>query len=106
VKKVVAGVLFVVLCVSSLVAQTYRDGFYFAQDADFTGGQKNQVALEVKGGKIVSANWNIESLNVGARDLKSTARSGGGLGDPGFRRREVPGFQPECERRVGTQRSR
>jgi major membrane immunogen (membrane-anchored lipoprotein) len=59
-----------------LFAQNYRDGFYFAQDADYVNNQKNQVAIEVRGGKIVSAVWNILSLNARARDLKTIAASG------------------------------
>jgi major membrane immunogen (membrane-anchored lipoprotein) len=76
-KKAVTGLLLVMLWASPLFSQTFKDGFYFAQDSDFAANQKNQVALEVKGGKIVSVNWNIESLNAGAKDLKSIAQSGG-----------------------------
>jgi hypothetical protein len=67
---------FVVFCVAALSAQNYTDGFYFAQDADYVNNQKNQVALEVRGGKIASASWNILSLNAGTRDLKTIAASG------------------------------
>jgi major membrane immunogen (membrane-anchored lipoprotein) len=69
-------VVFAVFCAAALSAQSYKDGSYFAQDADYVNNQKNQVALEVKGGKIVSAVWNILSLNAGARDLKNIAASG------------------------------
>jgi major membrane immunogen (membrane-anchored lipoprotein) len=65
-----------VFCVAGLSAQNYKDGFYFAQDGDYVNNQKNQVVLEVKGGKIVSAAWNVLSLNAGARDLKAIAASG------------------------------
>jgi len=34
------------------------------------------VVIEVKGGKIASANWNIISLNAGMQDLKSIAAAG------------------------------
>jgi major membrane immunogen (membrane-anchored lipoprotein) len=34
------------------------------------------VVLEVKGGKVTSANWNVLSLNAGARDLKAIAQGG------------------------------
>jgi major membrane immunogen (membrane-anchored lipoprotein) len=67
---------FAVFCTAALSAQNYTDGFYFAQDANYANNQRNQVALEVKGGKIASAAWNILSLNAGTRDLKTIAASG------------------------------
>ena len=70
----VVGIAF--LSAAALVAQTYRDGFYFAQDASFTSNQRNQVVIEVRGGRIASANWNLLSLNAGARDLKAIAATG------------------------------
>jgi major membrane immunogen (membrane-anchored lipoprotein) len=75
-KKLVIAAVFVTFCETVMFAQAYKDGFYFAQDSDFASNQKNQVVLEVKGGKITSANWNIESLNAGSQDLKAIARSG------------------------------
>ena len=76
-KKLVTSAVLTVFCGMVLFAQTYKDGFYFAQDTDFVNNQKNQVVLEVKGGKITSANWNVLSLTPpGAQDLKSIARSG------------------------------
>lgn len=75
-KKLLASVAFAVFCVAALAAQNYKDGFYFAQDADYANNQKNQVVIEVKSGKIASANWNIISLNAGARDLKTVASGG------------------------------
>ncbi|AEF81826.1 hypothetical protein [Leadbettera azotonutricia] len=75
-KKLVLAAAIAALCVAALAAQTYKDGFYFAQDSDYASNQKNQVVIEVKGGKIASANWNILSLNAGSRDLKSIAQSG------------------------------
>lgn len=75
-KKLGILAVFTVFCVAALSAQNYRDGFYFAQDADYIKNQKNQAVLEVKGGKIVSATWNILSLNAGAKDLKTIAASG------------------------------
>jgi major membrane immunogen (membrane-anchored lipoprotein) len=74
-KKIVLTAVIAVLCVAALAAQTYKDGFYFAQDAAYANNQKNQVVIEVKGGKIASANWNILSLNAGAKDLKSIAQA-------------------------------
>ncbi|MDR2742902.1 MAG: hypothetical protein LBB98_12225 [Treponema sp.] len=65
-----------VFCVAAVSAQNYKDGFYFAQDADYVNNQKNQVVIEVKGGKIASASWNILSLNAGTKDLKTIAASG------------------------------
>jgi major membrane immunogen (membrane-anchored lipoprotein) len=75
-KKIIVGLVLVMGCAAVLTAQSYRDGFYFGQDADFTQNQKNQVVLEAKAGKIASAKFNIISLNAGAQDLKTTAQSG------------------------------
>jgi major membrane immunogen (membrane-anchored lipoprotein) len=75
-KRLIACAVCAVLCAASLAAQNYKDGFYFAQDADFANNQKNQVVIEVKGSKIASASWNILSLNAGAQDLKSIAKAG------------------------------
>ncbi|MDR0663639.1 MAG: hypothetical protein LBF80_06140 [Spirochaetaceae bacterium] len=71
----IAGAI-AVFCSAALFAQNYKDGFYFAQDADYVNNQKNQVLVEVSGGKIVSAAWNILSLNAGTKDLKTIAASG------------------------------
>jgi major membrane immunogen (membrane-anchored lipoprotein) len=75
-KKLGIAVVIAVLCSAALFAQNYRDGFYFAQDADYTNNQKNQVVIVVQGSRIVSATWNILSLNAGAKDLKAIAASG------------------------------
>jgi uncharacterized protein with FMN-binding domain len=71
----IAGAI-VLLCSAALFAQNYKDGFYFAQDADYVNNQKNQVVIEVKGSKIASVTWNILSLNAGTKDLKTIAASG------------------------------
>ncbi len=69
-------VLFIALTVI-LFAQTYKDGLYFAQDTQFgNSGWKEQVVVEVKGGKIVSVNWNAVS-NLGVQDKKTYAAQGG-----------------------------
>jgi major membrane immunogen (membrane-anchored lipoprotein) len=75
-KRIFFAIALAALCVTALAAQNYKDGFYFAQDSDYTNNQKNQVVIEVKDSKIVSANWNILSLNAGTKDLKSIAQSG------------------------------
>ena len=76
-KRLAISAVFVAFCGMALFAQTYRDGFYFAQDADFANNQKNQVVVEVKGGKISSANWNLLSLQpAGSQDLKTIASGG------------------------------
>jgi major membrane immunogen (membrane-anchored lipoprotein) len=75
-KKIGMFVVFALFCSVVLPAQNYKNGFYFAQDADYVNNQKNQVVLEVAGGKIVSAKWNILSLNAGTQDLKAIAASG------------------------------
>ncbi|MFQ3547674.1 MAG: FMN-binding protein [Termitinemataceae bacterium] len=61
----------------SLGAQTLKDGKYFAQDDTFgASGWKSQVVLEVKNGKIVSANWNGVSNIAGAPDKKAFDKAG------------------------------
>jgi major membrane immunogen (membrane-anchored lipoprotein) len=72
-KRIIIGVVMAVFCIAALAAQTYTDGFYFAQDA-WNNNMKNQLVLEVKSGKIISAKWNIISLNPGQRDLKTMAQ--------------------------------
>lgn len=59
-------------------AQTLKDGKYFAQEAAFEAksGWKYQVSLEVKGGKIVSADWNAVSNLPGVPDKKAYDKSG------------------------------
>lgn len=60
----------------TLTAQSYKDGLYFAQDAQFgSSGWKEQVVIEVKGGKIVRVNWNAVN-NLGVQDKKTYAASG------------------------------
>jgi len=61
----------------SASAQTLKDGKYFAQDTAFSStGWKDQVVLEVKGGKISSVSWNGIG-NLGLADKKTVAASGG-----------------------------
>ncbi len=53
-----------------------KDGFYFAEQTEFSNsGWKYQAVIEVKGGKIVSANWNAVN-RLGAADKKSYAAAG------------------------------
>lgn len=69
--------LLALFAVVSVGAQTkLTDGFYFAEESAFpSSGWKYQVVLQVKGGKIVSANWNgVNSL--GLEDKKTVASSG------------------------------
>lgn len=75
-KRLAVAVVFAVFCTAAIVAQNYKDGFYFAQDADYVNNQKNQVVLEVKNSRIAAAAWNILSLNAGTQDLKTIASSG------------------------------
>jgi len=56
--------------------QTYADGIYYAADDAFgSSGWKEVVTLEVKGGKIVSVDWNAVHLNGGA-DKKTYDKAG------------------------------
>ncbi|MBU0928649.1 MAG: FMN-binding protein [Spirochaetes bacterium] len=53
-----------------------KDGFYFAEESEFqSSGWKDQVVLEVKGGKVVSAVWNGIN-NKGLMDKKAEAAAG------------------------------
>lgn len=57
-------------------AKAYTDGIYFATGDDFDkSGWKAVVTLEVKDGKIVSANWNGASIH-GGNDKKITSVNG------------------------------
>lgn len=70
------GALLAVLSVSMLMmmcsAGGYKDGIYFAQGDDFEKGSgwKDLLTLEVKGGKIVQAEW--EGVNSEVPVFKST----------------------------------
>ncbi|MDR1212350.1 MAG: hypothetical protein LBK40_08990 [Spirochaetaceae bacterium] len=78
-KKLVILIALAVCMAAVVTAQTPRDGFYFAQDAAYAAnGMKNQVVLQVQGGRITSANWNIVSYQAGAADLKAVAARTGG----------------------------
>jgi major membrane immunogen (membrane-anchored lipoprotein) len=71
------GIIVVLICISVAVlgAQTLRDGLYFAQ-SNFVQGVKNQVVLQVQGGKITSADWNGITYSLGVPDRKTYAASG------------------------------
>lgn len=61
----------------SVSAESLKNGKYFAQASEFPkSGWKAQVVLEVKGGKIVSANWNGVSNIAGAADKKAFDKAG------------------------------
>lgn len=55
----------------------YEDGIYFAQDDNFSpqSGWKAVVTLEVKDGKIVTADWNGAHKNAGV-DKKTASKEG------------------------------
>ena len=75
-KKIVSIALVLALALTGTAfAQKLQDGFYFAEQKDFEkSGWKYQAVVEVKGGKIVSANWN--GINVlGQADKKTVAAS-------------------------------
>ncbi len=78
-KRIIVAVLMIALIGSSAAfAQVKaKDGVYFKQAAEFeSSGWKSQVIVEVKGGKIVRAQWNGTSNIAGATDKKSWAASG------------------------------
>ncbi|MFA6506228.1 MAG: FMN-binding protein [Treponemataceae bacterium] len=75
-KRIIAIVAFAAAAFA-VSAQSLKDGFYFAQqDAYGASGWKEQVVLEVKGGKIVKADWNGVS-KLGVADKKTVAAAGG-----------------------------
>jgi major membrane immunogen (membrane-anchored lipoprotein) len=75
-KKLSTIVLLMFLGAAMVWAQTPQDGYYFAQEADFVSGMKNQVVLKVQGGKIAEANWNVISYQSQTPDLKAVAARG------------------------------
>lgn len=78
-KRIVSAIIMVALVASTGVfAQVKaKDGVYFKQAADFeSSGWKSQVIVEVKGGKIVKAQWNGTANIAGATDKKAWAASG------------------------------
>jgi len=79
-KRVIAFVACFAAAIS-IGAQTLKDGVFFAQEESFDkSGWKYQVVLEVKGGKIVKAEWNGVN-KLGQADKKTVAASGGyGMG--------------------------
>lgn len=79
-KKIIAAiaVLFMAFAMVATVAAQAKiaDGFYYAEDSAFSSsGWKDQVVLEVKGGKIVSVNWNGIS-GQGLMDKKTESAAG------------------------------
>ncbi|MGD9938383.1 MAG: FMN-binding protein [Clostridia bacterium] len=69
-------VLFMAFSVLSVSAQARDNGIYFAEQSAFSSsGWKYQAVLEVKGGKIVAANWNAVN-RLGVADKKSHAAAG------------------------------
>ena len=53
------AVLAVFAAVSVGAQAKLKDGFYYAEEAEYpASGWRYQVVLEVKGGKIVAATWN------------------------------------------------
>jgi major membrane immunogen (membrane-anchored lipoprotein) len=69
--------VFVILGAMAVFAQTPRDGFYFAQAPGFSAdGWREQVALQVSGGKISSASWNFIGIAPGSTDRKAAAKAG------------------------------
>ena len=69
--------LLAIFAVVSVGAQAKpKDGFYFAEEAEFqSSGWKYQVVLQVKGGKVVAATWNGIN-NKGIEDKKTESAAG------------------------------
>jgi major membrane immunogen (membrane-anchored lipoprotein) len=65
-------VILALCAVAVLDAQVLRSGFYFAQAPRYAAdGWRDQVVLEVEGGKIRSALWNEISIVAGMPDRKA-----------------------------------
>ncbi|HCM27710.1 MAG TPA: FMN-binding protein [Treponema sp.] len=75
-KRIIVAVALVAFAATAF-AQTLKDGLYFAQEEAFSSsGWKDQIVLEVKGGKIAAADWNGVSNIAGAADKKAYDKAG------------------------------
>lgn len=76
-KKITAALILIALVFGAVsVGAQAKDGFYFAEGKEFSrSGWKYQAVIEVKGGKIVSANWNGIN-NLAQPDKKTQAAAG------------------------------
>ena len=75
-KRIIVAAVLVAFAATAF-AQSLKDGLYFAQEEAFSSsGWKDQVILEVKGGKIVAADWNGVSNVAGAADKKAYDKAG------------------------------
>ena len=54
----------------------YKDGFYYAQQKEFTKGFKYMAHIAVKNGRIVAADWNGIAEEEGAPDKDNLSKSG------------------------------
>ncbi len=78
-RMVIIGVVLAIVLSGAVFGQIKaKDGVYFAQDADFAPetGWKEQVVVQVAGGKITKVVWNGVS-NSGVADKKTVAAAGG-----------------------------
>jgi major membrane immunogen (membrane-anchored lipoprotein) len=75
-KKLILIAILAMLGTVTVFAQIPQNGFYFAQAPRYTGGWRDQVVLQVQGGKIISANWNSIGLGAGLPDRKAAAKAG------------------------------
>jgi len=60
---------------TTTVEPKYADGIYFAQEDGFTKGWKYVVTIEVKDGKIISADWNGANA-AGGSDKVTLSKAG------------------------------
>ncbi|GHT91091.1 hypothetical protein FACS1894140_0980 [Spirochaetia bacterium] len=75
-KKLSLIALLLIIGTVMVFAQTPQNGFYFAQARQYAGGWRDQVVLQVQGGKITAANWNSIGLGAGLSDRKAAVRAG------------------------------
>ncbi|GHV63854.1 hypothetical protein AGMMS49587_15010 [Spirochaetia bacterium] len=75
-KKLSLIAVLVIIGTVTVFAQTPQNGIYFAQAPRYSGGWRDQVVLQVQGGKITSANWNAIGMGAGLPDRKAAAKAG------------------------------
>ncbi|GHV92167.1 hypothetical protein AGMMS50268_26700 [Spirochaetia bacterium] len=75
-KKLSLMVVLVILGTVTVFAQAPQNGLYFAQAPRYTGGWRDQVVLQIQGGKITAVNWNSIGIGAGLPDRKAAARAG------------------------------
>ncbi len=64
IKILILSLLLIAACLTGCGSQTgLQDGYYTAQATDFSHGWKEYITIMVKGGSIVSVEYNAENLS-------------------------------------------